>query len=141
MHLHMDLQSELLTSLHQETLVGYSIIDFTTFIKNYAEENYLEKLNALFEIHEVLKDKESSLFKNLLHSTGFQKELLRIMNELKSNGIKVSELPETTNTQRELKKILSYIETINYSSNIYHSTYTKIKNVEDFSNVSIIFFL
>lgn len=140
MHLHMDLQSELLASLHQETLVGYSIIDFTTFIKNYAEENYLEKLNALFEIHEALKDKESSLFKNLLHSTGFQKELLRIMNELKSNGIKVNELPETTNTQRELKQVLSYIETINYSSNIYHSAYTKIKNVEDFSNVSIINF-
>ncbi len=137
-HLHMDLQSELIKKANKETLIGYNIIDFHTFIMEYAHNSYLENLNALYEIHSVLKDKTSSLFKDLLHTSGFQKELMRIANEIYSNGATIEELPEKTSTQKELKHALTYIENLNFASKAFKAAYENIKNVEDFSDVTFV---
>ena len=137
-YLHYDLECDLLNTEGTDTVANFDVLSPLSYYTKYANSHYLSEMEALCEINQLLKKNSSEIFKELLYTAGFQKELYRILEELKKNGCTVDELPTDTAIRIELRRILTTLEHLNISANIYHDAYENIKDVDDFSNATFI---
>ena len=78
-YLHYDLENDLLKNKDTDTVSNFDILSPTTYFFKYSKKNYLSEMEAICEINKILKSNTSPIFKDLLYTPGFQKELYRIL--------------------------------------------------------------
>lgn len=137
-HLHYDLQNELLEKNGNTAIADFDMLSPSAYFRKQAKHTYLSEMEALQMIKHALNKEESPVFRELLHSEGFHRELYRILEELKQNGCEVDELPEDTSIHSELKRILKLIEYIHISANMYHDAYLNIIQCDNYQDVTFI---
>ena len=115
-HLHPYIRQELL--LKNKGLLGVTLISLNSYLKQELMEDRFEQEPILFEYYHLMQKHRDELhiFKDAVLSYTFLSQCYQVIEDLKKYHIEVSTLKEDTNSNQELKKILSLLYPIHTPS-------------------------
>lgn len=115
-HLHPYIRQELL--LQNKGILGVTLLSLNSYLKQELMEDRFEQEPILFEYFHLMQQHRSQLhiFKDAVLSYTFLSQCYQVIEDLKKYHIEVASLKEDTNSNKELKQILSLLYPIHTPS-------------------------
>ena len=108
-HLHPYIRQELL--LQNKGILGVTLLSLNSYLKQELMEDRFEQEPILFEYFHLMQKHrdELNIFKDTVLSYTFLSQCYQVIEDLKKYHIEVSTLKEDTNSNKELKQIISLL--------------------------------
>lgn len=141
-YLHPDLRLQHMKKYHTTSFKDVYFLTLDYFFEQYETSPKINNIVQLIEMHHVLSSFEAVVFRDVLLTVSFLKELQHIMNLLIANEVDIEDFPQDTSSRKELRDILLLLRSTHVFSADYEvQCINHMLSHDDFSHVCLVHFV